>query len=988
MAETKERRSAKAAKLHRQADQDPVGVMSPVADPAAASKPGLPAKKVGELLLPQHKKLIDESGITPQIAMARGYESVTTKSRLLELGFAQKQCNVPALHIPMYDVHGEVAGRQIRPDTPRIVNGKPLKYESPKGTGAILDIPPSVRSKLGDPKIPLFITEGVRKADSAASHEIACIALAGVWAWRGKNSDGGLTVLVAWESIALNDRDVYIAFDSDVMVKDQVRLALVRLAAFLNSRGARVKYVYLPCGADGSKVGLDDYLAAGKTVADLLKLASTEVPAKGASSSEPDMVKTDYAAFEQGLARVEYDEGGGRIYVQLTNFTAAIRTNVIEDDGISTTATYQIDVSKAGSTRTVRVPASEFSTMSWATDKLGSSYVLMAGFGCREHARAAIQSLSPTPTTHTEYLHTGWRKNVAGLDGWAYLHGGGAIGARGGEPGVSVRLPEFLSAFVLPRPPEGHALRDAVLAVLRLIQLAAPRIVWPIVAGVFRCVLARTDFSIHLAAITGAFKTELAALAQSFFGAGFNARNLPGAWSSTGNALEAIAFIMKDALCCVDDYVPQGGSYDLSRLHRESDRVLRAQGNSAGRQRLNADGTLRPTKSPRGMILSTGEDTPPGQSLRARVLLIELAPDGITSQGLTNCQRDSRAGRYAEAMAGFLMYSAPTHDGVEERIRDRVEAMRIELAGQCTSAHKRTPDIATNLIVGAEEFIDFAVASRAISCEEGQRLLAGARSGILEACDAQAAIQLDSDPVERFVSLLRSALVAGQAHVVDENGQMPTVLAPEALGWHRQDSGGFGDQARRVARGCGLGWVIGSDLFLDPGAAFLAVQSMAIHDTRLAISERTLWKRISERGYLVREEKARQRHTVRKSIGGSVHTVLHLRVSLLGELSNPSKASTDGLQDGAGPGFTVDSVDDRDGDQPECDRPTLSDREGVWPDWPNWTDPAETPSGRNARDGAPASRNGDLAGQDLGIPPQHDGGAVWRSVMDNREVDL
>ena len=95
------------------------------------------------------------------------------------------------------------------------------------------------------------------------------------------------------------------------------------------------------------------------------------------------------------------------------------------------------------------------------------------------------------------------------------------------------------------------------------------------------------------------------------------------------------------------------------------------------------------------------------------------------------------------------------------------------------------------------------------------------------------------------MSLLRSALVAGQAHVVDENGKLPTGFAPEALGWLRQDSGGSGDQARRVARGSCIGWVIGSGLFLDPGAAFLAVQSMAIHDTRLAISERTLWSKFA-----------------------------------------------------------------------------------------------------------------------------------------------
>ena len=44
----------------------------------------------------------------------------------------------------------------------------------------------------------------------------------------------------------------------------------------------------------------------------------------------------------------------------------------------------------------------------------------------------------------------------------------------------------------------------------------------------------------------GTFKTELAALAQQHYGAGLDARHLPGSWSSMGNSLEALAFAAKD----------------------------------------------------------------------------------------------------------------------------------------------------------------------------------------------------------------------------------------------------------------------------------------------------------------------------------------------------------------------------------------------------------------------------------------------------------
>jgi hypothetical protein len=131
-------------------------------------------------LLPQHQALIDSSAIDPEVAAARGYRSVTTKAELQRLGFSASQTRVPALLIPIHDVHGQIATYQARPDEPRIREGKPLKYETRRGSRMVLDVPPGCRDRLADPSIPLFITEGARKADAAASHDLCCIAVLGV----------------------------------------------------------------------------------------------------------------------------------------------------------------------------------------------------------------------------------------------------------------------------------------------------------------------------------------------------------------------------------------------------------------------------------------------------------------------------------------------------------------------------------------------------------------------------------------------------------------------------------------------------------------------------------------------------------------------------------------------------------------------------------------------------------------------------------------
>jgi len=188
----------------------------------------------GNNLLPHHSDLIRGSSITPDVARARGYWSAETKCELEKLGFSRPQQLVPSLVIPIWNTQGEIALHQIRPDDPRCKSdGKPLKYETPRGARMALDVPPMACQWIDDPSRPLFITEGARKADAAVSKGLCCVALLGVWNFRGSNAKGGKVALADWENVALNDRKVYICFDSDVMEKVEVHLALERLGELL-----------------------------------------------------------------------------------------------------------------------------------------------------------------------------------------------------------------------------------------------------------------------------------------------------------------------------------------------------------------------------------------------------------------------------------------------------------------------------------------------------------------------------------------------------------------------------------------------------------------------------------------------------------------------------------------------------------------------------------------------------------------------------------
>jgi hypothetical protein len=527
--------------------------------------------------------------------------------------------------------------------------------------------------------------------------------------------------------------------------------------------------------------------------------------------------------------------------------------------------------------------------MNWPLEHLGARAVVLPGFGARDHARAAIQLLSDNVSRRIIFAHTGWRKLG---DEWVYLHVGGALGAHGSVPGIQVELPAGLEHFVLPDPASNEKLVDLYCRGLMLLNVAVDTVSVPLFAAICRAPLGGADFGEHIDGPTGVFKTELAALAMQFFGAGFDARHLPASWLSTGNALEGLAFVAKDALLVVDDFAPTGSLADVQRYHREADRLLRAQGNNAGRQRMRPDATLRASKPPRGLIITTGEDIPRGHSLRARLLTTEVGRGDVDQRLLTKAQNDAAEGIYAQLMGGYLRWLASPYDQVHQEVRSQVSQLRLRDIGAV--AHRRTPEIIANLMVGLRYFLDFGQEIGAISTADGVEIERRCWAALGTVADAQAGHHRASDPVARFTELLSAAIASGRAHVARPDGSEPN--QPGAWGW-RQALIGSGDHARQEFRpqGSRVGWVDCEDLFIDVDAAFAVVQEMGrSHGDTIALTPRTLSKRMDERGLLKSKEESRQTLKVRRMLEGRRLDVLHLATSLLVGCNGVESAQEEG----------------------------------------------------------------------------------------------
>jgi len=572
----------------------------------------------------------------------------------------------------------------------------------------------------------------------------------------------------------------------------------------------------------------------------------------------------------------------GSAEIQLTNFTAKIVADVAQDDGAEVQRYFEIASRLKGRTTRFLVPADRFAVMNWPTENLGATAIVFPGLSLRDHARCAIQVLSRDVPERLVIAHLGWRKQ--GQE-WIYVHAGGAVGRVGRVSNIQVSLPESLSRYELPEPPAGDELRAAIRASHRLLDLAKARISFPLCCAVPRAILESADFSLFLVGPTHEGKTELAARLQQHWGSAMDARSMPASWSSTSNALEVLAHTAKDAAMVVDDFVPSGSHTDAARQHRDADRLLRGQGNRSGRQRLGRDSSLRPEKYPRGLIVGTGEDLPRGQSLRGRMLVLEVGPGDVDWSQMTAAQTDGANGEYSKAVAGFLQWLAPRYEEMCDWLRKRVEELRCVAAR--SGMHRRTPFIVAHLFAGWELWLRYAIEVGAVSEAEAAVLKKNCWSAFGKTAAAQQQHQAAAEPTQRFLELVSSAVASGRAHVAAPEGDTPKD-SPESWGW-REVSLGTGEFAREEWRPQGelVGWVDGTDLYIEPDAAYAVVQVLGRDGGEvLGVSLSTLKRRLNEKKLLKSTDPARDVVTVRRTLSGWRREVLHLSAIVLAQCSS------------------------------------------------------------------------------------------------------
>ncbi len=724
----------------------------------------------------QHLQQLRASALSEDVVAQRGYWTATSREEVEELGFAPYQCKVPALVIPLFNPRGEPAGFLSRPDRPRVRDGKPIKYEAIAGAPPVLDLHPLAVGWLEDPALPLVITEGVKKADAAVSKGFPALGLLGVYGWRGRNAAGGTAALAAWEWVPLRDREVLLVFDSDLRTNRNVHVALIRLADFLGSRGAKVKIVYLPDGPNGVKTGLDDFFARGGTTDELLRMAEVGASSRTTTVLVPQAGPSQtYFAEEDGLYVRRATRQGLAEDLKLTSFLAQIEEEVVKDPEDEPERFYGIRARVDGAETSFEVPAEEFTRLEWIPKHLGARAIVAAGMGVGDHVRAAIQSIS-TPSLKHVYSSLGWVL----LDGVPHFrHVGGAIGPNGNREDVLVEPPPELRAFRLPPPPTRDGLREAFAAVLRLKSAFDSETFWRLFALVAAAPLSdflKLDFVAWAYGGTGKLKSTSAALFSNFFGA-VTRLTLPGNFRSTTNALESRGHRAKNCLFVVDDYLPTNDRNERQERERLATSIIRQVGDNQGRARLTRDLKDRRQRPYRGCVLVTAEVPPPGgTSTQARCFLIPWDQTRIDRQRLAEAEaKDTQ--KYRAFMAAYLRFVATTWGDLETALPETVMGLRA--ASQ--KSHARLSESRAKLHAALHIYALFAADSGLLSREAASEHLEEAEEALEKSTEATSARERDERPANRLVEAIRTLLSEKLAFFENEKGGEPQHA--ERWGW-------------------------------------------------------------------------------------------------------------------------------------------------------------------------------------------------------------
>lgn len=590
-----------------------------------------------------HREHLHASGLSDETLKLAELYSERIGSRIADMLSWKSWKNGEALVFPFFlpGSSGPVMYR-VRPSRPRETSGgKLVKYEQPKGVQVAPYLPPRARigGWLSDASRPLLWVEGEKKALLLDQLGYATVGGTGVSCFHDATHrrDSG-----AWrlseplrEHITSAGRAHLIVFDSDSETNDQVMLAARRLAGMLLAAGAAsVRFVQIPMGPDGKKLGIDDYCVAFGEDATRNLLANGTVEIDPLPVEEPFTPLRSQRALrdapvEERLRMPEgysfgsdgslYEKGTGERPDELVMLRPLLLRRILVDHRTGR-ENVELVFPREGSWRTATAERAVVCSSRRIVDELASvgAPVDSGNAGSVVTWLRTLEAVNERRLPRTLSVDAcGWHD----LDGELVFLAPDRIG-EGRELAFDGGLGRSRIVRGLRTKGDAQVHLEALRKAFSSDRVAATAICAALAAPMLR-LLGAPGFALHLVGDSSRGKSSMLKIAASIYGDPSSEDWVPS-WNSTTVGLEQRAATLCDLPFCIDE----AGVVDPKQ--REMAVYMLIDG--TGRTRGARGGGLRDTASWRTIVLSTGEhglvDEEANTGAQVRVLQFQVAGFG------------------------------------------------------------------------------------------------------------------------------------------------------------------------------------------------------------------------------------------------------------------------------------------------------------------------------------------------------------------------
>ena len=441
------------------------------------------------------------------------------------------------------------------------------------------------------------------------------------------------------------------------------------------------------------------------------------------------------------------------------------------------------------------ITAEEFDKMLWPSTYWGTQAVVINLTAFKNHVRQKIL-LRDGIKQEIQYQYIGFVKQDDGS--YLYVDNAGCFTKNGHNSSIKSNLSKNLAKYKLPAPTKKESkIQKCIKAMLDIGSLSNNNhyiglLCQTTVIKALMSVYLTNTSSHFLLGKTGALKSSVAAIIQSFHGPEFNSSiDLPENWASSKVSLQKTTTIIKHSIIVIDEFVPDARK--TKELAEKAEEVLRGSANNASRTTADSCGNLRQKDDPEATILVTGEtiSTDFIASLLLRIIFFPVSKDDVNLNKLNHYQNLAKKGVLAMFSSLFVTFLLENQGELEPKISAVFKEYQAKATKVLVNKHLRLSENAASLMVAQSLLYYFAKKNGVIDKNQHKEMLSTSWKQILQLIKKQSQITDGSSLSNLFFDHLKKSLINGEVHLADySTGGKPKVKKARRLGWKKQSPQG------------------------------------------------------------------------------------------------------------------------------------------------------------------------------------------------------